>query len=334
MNIFHYEKTRILKRFCYFIGVILAAFFSFSCEAPRSNPLDPLNPQNDLGTINGVVKTSSLPFTGIADVSVYMPSADVLVKTDQGGNFTISNVPAVSGVLIFQKAGYRVDTLNVEWNSAREFEPVVNLNSIPVLGSLYVFTSVINQPNSNQSYGLNVQAKVTDKDNNIDSVLVSNSKLGVTRKLTYNSFQNDYEISITPAELNISNLEQTIGLDFNIAAYDKFKNSYQLGSGKVVRVINSQLNIVSPANSAHVTSTPTLTWQKFTATYPFTYTVEVYSNGVANQNKIISQTGISSDATSYTITNALASQNYYWVVLVVDSFKNNERSEPATFTVN
>ena len=109
MNIFHYEINQNLQKIYYFAEVIFDTYFSFSCEALKSRPLDLLNPQNDPGRINGVVKTSSLFFRRIADVSVYLPSADVLVKADaivkiyQSRKLSISNVPAVYGMLVFKR---------------------------------------------------------------------------------------------------------------------------------------------------------------------------------------------------------------------------------------
>ncbi len=333
MNNFHNIKIRKLHIFFLWCSLILLTLYSFSCEAPHSNPLDPFNPGNNLGTIQGVVQTFSLPFTGIADVSVYWPSANILVKSDQNGKFSINNVPIVNGILIFQKEGYRTDSVIINWGGSRTIKPQVNLNSMPVLDSILIFTSVINQYFPNQTFELDVLAKVMDKDNDIDSVSVENAQLNLSKKLSFNISQNYFQTSVTPAEMNISDLEQAIGLDFNIVAYDRFKNSYHIGSGKVTRVIKSPINVIAPANSDTVSSNPVLSWQKFQPGYSFNYTVEVYTNDFANSQIVFSQSGVSSDSTTFFVKNPLPPKNYYWVLWVMDQFQNRARSKPATFTV-
>src|SRR3989304_7071043 len=304
MNNFHHINKIILK----------GLFFSFiiyfiSCNAPRNNPLDPDNPNNNFGSIQGVVQTFSLPFTGIEDATVYWPPANKLVKTNANGKFIIN------------------------WSGVKIISPQVNLNSIPNLDSVAIFTTVINQFNPDQTFQLNILAKVSDRDNDIDSVIVSNDHLRLNKKLDYNISQNFFQMTLYTNDLNISDLEEVIGLDFNIIVYDRFKNIYNVGSGKVTRVIKTQVLVQSPANSDIVNSNPTLTWQKFKPGYPFTYIVEVYTNDFANSQLVLGQKGVSPDSISYFVKNALQPGDYYWVLWVIDQFQNRARSKPATFTV-
>ena len=328
MNNFHHINKIILK----------GLFFSFiiyfiSCNAPRNNPLDPDNPNNNFGSIQGVVQTFSLPFTGIEDATVYWPPANKLVKTNANGKFIINNILIENGSLIIQKNGYKADTIIINWSGVKIISPQVNLNSIPNLDSVAIFTTVINQFNPDQTFQLNILAKVSDRDNDIDSVIVSNDHLRLNKKLDYNISQNFFQMTLYTNDLNISDLEEVIGLDFNIIVYDRFKNIYNVGSGKVTRVIKTQVLVQSPANSDIVNSNPTLTWQKFKPGYPFTYIVEVYTNDFANSQLVLGQKGVSPDSISYFVKNALQPGDYYWVLWVIDQFQNRARSKPATFTV-
>ena len=87
------------KDFILNLLLFLIALFSFSCNAPRDNPLDPNGPKSDLvqikpnlGQITGTVQTISAPLTGIRDVSVFWLPGNIVVNTDASGNFTINNI--------------------------------------------------------------------------------------------------------------------------------------------------------------------------------------------------------------------------------------------------
>ncbi len=305
-----------------------------SCNAPRDNPLDPGNPLNDLGTIQGFVQTFSLPFTGISDATVYWANANNLVKSDANGKFILNNIPMKNGSLIIQKLGYKTDTVKVDWSGLKIINLQINLNSLPTLDSVLINTVVINQYNPDQTFQLNILAKISDRDNDLDSVKVVNDQLSLNKKLIYDISLGSFEISLSTNNMNISDLEEVIGLDFNIIVYDRFKNVYNIGSNKVTRVIKTPIVVQSPANSEVVNSNPILIWQRFRSGYPFTYTAEVYTNDFANSQLVVSQKNISSDSTSYFVKNTLQPGDYYWVLWVVDQFQNKARSKPATFTVN
>lgn len=317
--------------------LILLSLFSATifatCNAPHNNPLDPDNPNNNFGTISGVVQTFSLPFAGISGASVYWPSANKLVKTDASGKFVIGDVPMENGKLIIDKEGYRADTVIINWTDSRTISPQVNLNSIPVLDSIALFTSVINQFNPDQTFELDIQSVISDRDNDIDSVKVANAQLNLDKNLDFNISQNYFEKALYTGDLNVTDLEEVIGLDFNINVYDRFKNTYNIGSAKVTRVIKTPIVIQSPSNSDTVNSHPYLTWQRFNPGYPFTYSVEIYTNDFANSQVVVSKKEISSDSTSFYVSSTLQSRDYYWVLWVVDQFRNRARSRPATFTV-
>jgi len=333
MNNIRHRKNYIIKDVIRAGLFVLIIILFFSCNAPQNNPLDPENPDNNLGTIQGVVQTFSLPFTGIPDVSIYWPKANKLVKSDANGKFVINNVPTENGSLIIQKDGYRPDTVIINWGSSKTVSPQVNLNSLPELDSIAIFTTVINQFNPDQTFELNIQAKVSDRDNDIDSIKVFNNQLNLDKKLDFNITQNFFQSALSTSDLNVNDLEEVIGLDFNINVYDRFQNVYNIGSGKVSRVIKTPVLIESPSNADSVNSNPTLTWLRFKPGYPFTYTVEVYTNDFANSQIVARQQDISSDSTSYFVRTVLQPRDYYWVLWVVDQFQNRARSKPATFIV-
>ena len=320
------------KNFSLFLWVILLIFSG--CEAPRDNPLDPSNPNNEKkGTIEGTVQSFSLPYKGISDVKVFWAAGNVFVTTDTAGNFVILNVEPVDGSLIFEKQGYTADTVNVVWKNSKSLNYIVNLNQLPVLDSIAIYTSVINNASQPQNFELTIIAKISDPDKNIDSVYVSNSFLNLNSGLGYNLTDKVYQTSLSIDSLGISDLEQTIGLDFQINVIDNFNKKHNIGSGKVTRVIKNEVQLTSPAGGSTVDTLPRFSWQKFDAGYTYTYMLEVFTNNLANAQLVFRAENLPSDSLSYTTKKPIAQGEYYWVVWAVDRFKNRSRSKPLIFKV-
>ena len=319
----------LVKLFLFTISFLIP-----SCDAPKNNPLDPNNPNYAFVTLTGNVQTYSFPHTGISGVSVYWSPSNTLINTDNNGNFKIGNILPVDGKLIFQKNGFRADTINVVWGNSKLLDSLVYLYQIPQLDSISIYTVVTNQfTPPGQSYQLVVNSKVSDKDNDIDTVFVENSQLNLRKALDFNVTSKFYETTLTTQDLNIADIEQTIGLDFNIIAKDHFQNEYNVGSSKITRVIKNGVFIQFPANDTAVSATPQFIWQRFSTGYPYTYMIEIYTNDFANSQLVFRGENISSDSVSYQLTTPLSVKNYYWVIWVVDQFQNRCRSLPATFNV-
>lgn len=322
------------RNFILILPALLMMINLISCNAPRNNPLDPGNPNYPFASISGKVLTFSLPYTGVPGVSVYWSNTNTIVKTDTNGNYQLNNILPVNGKLIFKKTGYISDTLNVVWKNSKKLNYDVNLNQIPYLDSISIYTVVINQfTPPGQSYQLIINCKITNKDNDIDSVYVENSQLYLKKALDFNVTGKYYEITLNDQELNVTDIEQTIGLNFNIIVKDIFNRFYNIGNDKVSRVIKNGALIQNPANDTTISSQPVLSWQRYQTGYPFKYRIEIYTNDLANSQLVFTQDNISSNAITYKVNQSLATGNYYWVIWVIDQFQNRCRSLPATFRV-
>ncbi len=322
------------RNFILILPALLIMINLMSCNAPRNNPLDPGNPSYPFATISGKVLTFSLPYTGIPGVSVYWSNTNTIVKTDTNGNYHMNNIMPVNGKLIFKKTGFLSDTLSVTWKNSKKLNYDVNLNQIPYLDSISIYTVVINQfTPPGQSYQLVINCKITNKDNDIDSVYVENNQLNLKKALDFNVTGKDYETTLNNQNLNVTDIEQTIGLNFNIIVKDIFNRFYNIGSDKVSRVIKNGVLIQNPANDTTITSQPVLSWQRYKTGYPFKYMIEIYTNDLANSQLVFTQDNISSNAITYKVNQSLTTGNYFWVIWVIDQFQNRCRSLPATFRV-
>jgi len=333
-----FKKDFILNLF-----LSLAAVVSFSCNAPRDNPLDPNGPKSDLVQIKpnlvqitGTVQTISAPLTGISDVSVYWHPGEVVVQTDASGNFAIKNIKPINGLLIFMKDGYTADTVAVNWNNESQIIlPIVNLNKEPTLDSYSIYSEVADQSGQSNPVGqmadLVFKVKINDIDNDIDSVYVENSMLNFTGGLELQG--KLYQGKFTTTKLNVNNLDEVVGYSFNFKVINTFKRTFFVGSGQVARVIKNGVNIISPNNDSLALSLPvTLSWNQYENGFPFTYKVEIFN--ATNPLPVFTQDNIPPNQTSLVLdTTSVVSGDYFWAVSVVDKFLDSYKSLPGRFQI-
>jgi hypothetical protein len=322
-------KLRI-KNFSFFL-IFLGVILLNSCEAPRENPLDPNSSDNLLGSIEGTVQTFSLPYTPIKNVEVIWRPGNILVYSDANGNFSIPNIKTENGPLIFRKEGYHTDTVQIDWAGERKLNEQINLNKIPELDSLSIYSVITNivTPPSPMSK-IVIDTKIADIDNDIDTVFVINDQTGLEKAMDFNLVSKTFYVELTPQDLNITDLEQSIGLEFDFRVRDILGEIYILKGGSVKRIINDSITGMQPANDSVVTSFPFyLKWKGFMSGYSFNYKLEIFTN---DGSQSVQDTTISSDNTSF-LVDSLDTGNYYWVIWIVDDFNDMNRSLPATFSV-
>ncbi len=322
------EKIKSLLAFLIFSVILLLN----SCDAPRENPLDPNSSDNQLGTIEGAVQTFSLPYTPIKDVEVYWKPGSKMVYTDANGNFSVPNTKKVNGQLIFRKEGYHNDTVMVDWANSRKVNEQVNLNKLPTLDSLSIYGVVLNSADPSPVMSeLVIQAMIEDIDNDIDTVYVLNDKVGLMKAMDFDIASKTFLTMLTPQELGLTDLEQTIGLEFDFRVRNVLGETSVLHGAGVKRIISSPVTGLQPTNGKIISSVPfNLSWDRYNSGYSFRYKIEISTDD--GSQVIFSKDSISSQITSYTV-DSLDTRSYRWVIWVIDEFNNKCRSIPAAFSV-
>ncbi|NOX89213.1 MAG: hypothetical protein GXO77_09305 [Calditrichaeota bacterium] len=306
------------------------------CDAPRNNPLDASNPHRKFANVEGRVFTFSLPFKTLNQTEVKFDAAERMCRTDQNGYFSMENVKKVDGWLFFRKEGYHYDSLYIDWRGKTNWYGEIHLNALPTLDSLIFYSSIINRYPNIQILEVYVRARISDSDNDIDSVFFRSPSLDFSTLLTFDTIEKFYEKSrITLSQLKLNSAEELIGNVFNIIVKDAYKHSVNICQAQIRRIIRDEVQLKSPASHEVVNSTPTLRWEPINPGYAFTYTVEIRTDE-ADPQLIWQKEGLPATASSVEVDAPLPTQpisNYIWAVWVIDNFGNRARSKFKSFQV-
>ncbi|MBS4027103.1 MAG: carboxypeptidase regulatory-like domain-containing protein [Ignavibacteriales bacterium] len=323
----------------FFLFTFLLVGLLLSCNAPRTNPLDPNNPNNTLHSIRGTVFSDAHLPLPLEEVTVLWKENNTAVQSNDSGIFHLTLLSPQNGWLMFEKNGYTKDSAFVKWSGKKEFLMGKHLNAIPVLDSVIMFSEVRNKYNSPAEYSLETSVTLTD-DDEIDTVFLLNEELNILKPLnkisatTFSGKFSDYQ-------LQLGSLVEIIGREFSFHAHERQGVTYRIGSATVKRIIELEVETFSPKNLDTIfTTTPVLNWIPYTPGFRFTFFVEVYEVFVDEFQEpalVWSKNNISSDSISVTTsTNIIpgaSTEKYFWVIGCVDEFQNRNRSKPASFII-
>ena len=313
----------------FLLNIVLISLLLFSCDAPRENPLDPENPDNIFTSLSGIVRTVKVPNEPLPEVNVFWSGAGVVAQTNSSGTFSIDDLKPEDGYLYFEKDGYGSDSLFIDWNGRKTVSVVQQLNSIPKLVSGNLTSSVENRFPETQVYRINVDAQITDEENDVDSVFIVNDDLqfiGSLNNVSVTLFQQEF----TPTQMNLSSVDDVIGKEFSVIAKDANDKSFNIAQLTIKRIIKDLVETISPANNETVVDSLTLNWKRFTPGYSFSYSLSIFTNTV-DPDLVWSISDVSSDDIFYEVTDNIDAGEYFWVVWVIDEFGNKARSRPASF---
>lgn len=323
--------TQLSKKRALFILLMIWFLLNSGCNAPHLNPLDPENPDRKLFQIEGNVYTFSLPRTALKDVFVFWEPDNIATITNSNGNFKIQTNNRKNGWLIVKLDGYKPESTYVNWNSTKFYTDFF-LNQIPKLDSLEFFSVLLNHYPNLKDVNLIVRVKVTDKDNDVDSVFIQNASMNIRLSLDYNLQSKFYERQFSEFDFLIDDFSELIGVKFDIVVKDLSGQEYIIGQEKLNRIIKDEIILETPINNDSTSSRPVLIWRKFVPGFKFTYNIEVYNNEFPPAI-VWHKKNVHMDSTSVTVETDLPPGNYYWVIWCIDQFLNRARSRPASFRV-
>lgn len=318
-----------------FLLLLLVSFAWSSCDAPRSNPLDPGNPSNRIYQLKGTVLSAERSPRPLGGVTVFWADENLSTRSAADGTFALQCEKRTPGWLVFTLDGYTPDSVYVDWGGEKSVTLSPRLNALPVLGGLNIYSTVRNKY-SNTEFLLYFEVTVTDADDDIDSVKIICDPLLVNVSLTKQT-ASYFEGRFYDYELELTEFNDVIGKPFRVVAVTESGKSFQVGSSTVLRVIRDEVEVITPKNSDTLsTTTPLLNWNRFTPGFSFTYTIEIYTDETEPVLQWRKE-NVSSDEIFMLVDTPLTvtpnNDRFFWVIWCIDEYKNKSRSKPAGFTI-
>jgi hypothetical protein len=313
-----------------FISLLL--FLNIFCDAPRNNPLDPGNPDNHYYLLQGNVKTLSFPTQPLEGVTVFYTDQEMQTKTNSSGEFSLEIIEAEDSWVRFSKSGYLIDSVYIEWKLTKKVTTEQLMNALPQVENLQVYSVILNRYPSIQTEQVIIKSKITDKDNDIDSVVVVIGLDSIAKSLPYNVTDKSYERTLSIFDLGIAAVEELVGHNFRIIVKDIFFHNFKLDTGTIERVIRDEVIFQSPAGSEITSPSPILAWERFNPGFIFKYLIQIFSAEITPQ-LVWEKSEIGHDITQYPVDMTLPPDEYFWVIWAIDEFGNRTRSKPASFAV-
>jgi len=324
------DALRIIKKIVLLSIIIIIS----GCNAPRENPLDPNNPNSKVSSIEGYIKTESVPRTPLSSVVISNQKGSIVAETNNAGYFEITSLEQDVAYLIFNKEGYKKDSIKINWDGEKKVYVESYLNQIPHLDSLRIYSIVMSRYSLPPLSQLVVKAKVSDSDKDMDSLIMQCESAGFSQYMTYNTNDKYYGCETYLYDLPVGNLEELIGKEIKIISRESKGELNVIGKGSLIRVISKAIDFISPSNYDTVSGRPVLKWYDYESGFSYYQNVEIYGYELDFSNVLVwSKSGISADSLSVEVDKDLPTGNYFWVIYCVDEFSNKIRSNPASFYI-
>ena len=316
--------------------VLVAGLTLLGCmpDAERDNPFDPKSPQYrypDSGTLTGRVTTYP-PAKGIEGVRVALSSPGGSGITDGDGFYTVDDIPDGTYEATASKPGFAEADTTVHIVAGHSSTVNFSLDGSPYFLGTSITSEHDKPPPFDDRYFFHFDALVDDPDGSgdIDSVVVHVAALGFTRRLERIGETGSFHVTVSPNDVTEGAPERLVGQAAVFSVWDRFKKRADTPPQHLVRIIYASPTGISPEAGEQVDPQPTLQWEPFSASFSFTYTIDIRSAFAPGWHS----DGIPSDVTSVVVSDSLSTQSIHrWEVWVVDDFGNTSKSPFVEFFV-
>jgi len=309
-------------------------------DAPHDNALDPLSPSfKNSGVLSGLVTVRNQS-AGIPGATVTILDQGIFQKTDDNGRFSFSQVGAGSLTLACSKDGFVPDTQRIRIDPGAASEASFSLNGIPVVSDPSIITHKVDQYYPSPQYFVQISASVTDPNGiaDIDTVWFSVDTLAYP--MTYSISSRHFETTIYKYDFPTNSIQWLVGRSLLIRSRDHLGAVGTSPAFHVTRIIEDAATPTYPTSihSDTTGSQPLLQWAPSSATFNYSYTLEMARDDAGNETTVWVKAGVNSFFSQFQFTvddagGQLLPGNYVWRISVVDDFGNSARSKGAFFTV-
>lgn len=307
---------------------------SCSLNAPRDNPLDP----NLGGNICGKVLTRN--FSGIANVEIAIPQAERSTSTNSSGEFDFYALPVDSMWLYFYHLNYSPESVIIAPQKGVIDSLTICLNGLPYFEKCGVTTHHYERdwpPDPLYICQLSTEANDFDGEIDIESVWVKIPALAYTKRLVYDSSKQLFIHTLLANELPGGNLEALVGKEILFFIADKESAITVSTPHYISRIVYQVPQIIFPGYGLDTLKTDTaFVWHKYDQGFYVHYYGEIVRIVGGGPAGVVDSFNISdqNDTTDYLNISALAPNEYYWTLEVIDSLGNTCRAKECRFIRN
>ncbi|MBI5808469.1 MAG: hypothetical protein HZA74_08700 [Ignavibacteriales bacterium] len=148
----------------------------------KTKRIDNISLHPNIGSLDGFVQTEDSPNQPIANVKVFWKNQNVYASTNSSGYFKIDNIPIKSGMIYFEKDGFKKDSVYVNWTTERSKRistVFLSYNIGSITGTIYT-VALPRKPIS--------KTKIFWKNNNILTETDANGNFGIYNVTTQNGY--------------------------------------------------------------------------------------------------------------------------------------------------
>jgi len=309
--------------------MFVVLFHGCNSDAPRDNPLDPVNGMRIEGKVERYYETSA-----IREAMLVLKPINKTALSAADGSFAIENISPGNYTLVCQAAGFSSDSveLNIQQSTIANFK----LNGLPYFRDISLTThhiSSFSAPSDSFFVLFNVAADDHDNRSDVKIVWYRIDDFGFADTLfEENPQEKTFFGELDIRDLGIASLQQLEGKPFTFFVEDQPASVTVSEQYFITRIINTTPTGQSPLN---VAASPPLNfeWDGLSLPFNLTFKIEIRKINFSFFTLVGEVNNIPASDTTATFGNPLEQGEYFWVLYIVDEFGNRSRSLENPFIV-
>lgn len=309
--------------------MFVVLFHGCSSDAPRDNPLDPVNGIRIEGRVERYYEN-----TAIREAKLLLKPTNKIALTTAEGSYAIDQISPGSYTLVCQADGFSPDSveLNIQQSTTANFK----LNGLPYFRNISLTThhiSSFSTPNDSFYVLLNVAADDHDNRSDVKMVWYRIDDFGFADTLfEENPQEKSFSGELDIRDLGIASLQQLEGKPFTFFVEDLPAGVTVSNQYFITRIIDITPTGQAPLNVA-VSPPLNFEWDGLSLPFTFSFEIEVRKINFSFFTLVGEVNNIPASDTTATFSNPLEQGEYFWVLYIVDEFGNRSRSLENPFIV-
>ncbi len=316
-----------------FFAALVAAVFVHGCtaDAPRDNPLDPINGLTVAGRVERLY--TNMPINGAL---LTLEPNGLIDRADSEGRFQFGMLRPGQYQLICEASGFVTDTVTLDVQQT--VNHTFKLNGLPRFNRFSLTTTRISRffpPDDKIEFDFEVAASDPDDPTDVESMIFQIEDIIDTVIVDQISSTANERIF---ARRNISQLDlggiemmnEVIGKEIRFFVKDRPGITVVSQPQFLSRIIDQTPIGLFPRDEDPVSVPFTMTWEDMDLPFTHTYSLGV---AVAFGEEIEQIDNIAASQTSFVYTRPLSAGSYVWFLYIVDEFGNRSRSRLNPFVI-